>query len=275
MRHKPRIEPLNSEASPLGQAISVADRETLTMVDRALTDRRLALAFQPVVLTRDPTRIGFHEALIRVMEPSGRIIPAKDFMPVVETRELGRQIDTAALRMGLQTLQRHPDVRISVNMSARSVGYGPWMATLKRGLAAGPTIAERLILEITESSAMLVPELVVRFMADLQAMGISFAIDDFGAGATCLRYFRDFAFDILKIDGMFVRGIEGDPDNQALVQAMIGIARHFHMMTVAEMIETEAEATVLRAMGVDCLQGYAFGAPTVRPAFAEAARRQA
>jgi EAL domain-containing protein (putative c-di-GMP-specific phosphodiesterase class I) len=275
MPHKPRIEPLNADGSPLGQAISVGDRQTLAMVQAALTEGRLALAYQPVVMTRDPSRIGFHEALIRVMEPSGRIIPARDFMPVVETQELGRQIDTASLRMGLQTLQRHPEVRISVNMSARSVGYGPWMATLRRGLAAGPTVAERLILEITESSAMLVPDLVVRFMADLQAQGISFAIDDFGAGHTCLRYFRDFAFDILKIDGLFTRGIEADRDNQALVRAMLSIGRHFHMMTVAEMIETEAEATALRAMGVDCLQGYAFGAPTVRPAFAEGARRRA
>jgi EAL domain-containing protein (putative c-di-GMP-specific phosphodiesterase class I) len=133
-----------------------------------------------------------------------------------------------------------------------------------------PTIAERLILEITESSAMLVPELVVRFMQDLQSRGIAFALDDFGAGYTAFRYFRDFAFDILKVDGMFTRGIENDPDNQALVRALVSVGKHFHMLTVAEMVETAAEAECLRTIGLDCLQGYAFGMPTMKPTFMQA-----
>ncbi len=275
MSRKPQIDPLDAEASPLGAAIEANDREVLAMVTQALRDRRLALAWQPVVMARDPGRVGFYEGLMRVMDPSGRPIPAKSFMPAVESHAIGREIDVAALRMGLQALARFPDIRISVNMSARSVGYPPWMEALKRGLSQGPTIAERLILEITEQSAMLVPELVVAFMSRLQAKGISFALDDFGAGQTCLRYFRDFAFDILKIDGMFTRGIEASADNRALVQAMVGIGRHFHMLTVAEMVETAAEAEALRRVGLDCLQGYAFGAPTTRPAFAEAERRRA
>jgi EAL domain-containing protein (putative c-di-GMP-specific phosphodiesterase class I) len=275
MARKMRVDPLNPEASPLGAAIGMNDRQVLAMVEAALRERRLALAFQPVVMARDTGRIGFHEGLIRIMDPSGRAIPARSFMPSVEGHAIGREIDVAALRMGLQTLARHPEIRLSINMSARSVGYPAWTDTLKRGLAQGPTIAERLILEITESSAMLLPELVVQFMSNLQAKGISFALDDFGQGQTCLRYFRDFAFDILKIDGMFTRGVEANADNRALVQAMVSIGRHFHMLTVAEMVETAAEAEALRRLGLDCLQGYAFGAPTTQPAFAERERRRA
>ena len=76
-----------------------------------------------------------------------------------------------------------------------------------------------------------------------------------------MRYFKDYYFDILKIDGQFIRGIAEDFDNQALVRSMISIAQHFDMLTVAEYVENAADADMLRALGVDCLQGYLFGAP--------------
>ncbi|MBI1170279.1 EAL domain-containing protein [bacterium] len=274
---KPRVEAVAGLASPLGVAISEADQDTMRMVAEAVRTRRLALAYQPVVLARDPGRVAFHEGLIRVLEPNGRIIPARDFIAAIEAHELGREIDCAALEFGLLALARHPDLRLSINMSARSIGYPRWMRTLKRGLGSGPTVGERLILEITETSAMLLPELVVNFMEELQPLGVAFAIDDFGAGNTALRYFKDFYFDILKIDGQFIQKIHQDPDNQALVRAMLSIGRHFDMFTVAEAVETPEEAALLREMGVDCLQGYLFGAPSVRPPWppAEAQSRSA
>lgn len=273
-RKKPRIDAAVGLASPLGVAISDGDRATMSMVRAALETRRLRLAYQPVVLSRDPARVAFHEGLIRILDPTGRVIPAKDFITAVESHEIGREIDCAALEMGLGALARHPGLRLSVNMSARSIGYPKWMKLLRRGLAAGPTVAERLILEITESSAMLVPEIVIAFMAELQHKGIAFALDDFGSGYTAIRYFKDFFFDILKIDGQFVRGIDHDPDNHALTAALLSIGQHFQMFTVAEAVETMAEAECLRALGVDCQQGYLFGAPRMKPDWAEAALRK-
>ena len=262
---KPRIDGRAGLHNPLAAAIAEGDRATLSMVREAIDSRRLRLAYQPVVLARDPARIAFHEGLIRVLEPSGRIIPAKDFMAAVEAHEIGREIDCAALEFGLVTLARNPQLRISINMSARSIGYPRWMRVLHRGLALGPTVGERLILEITESSAMMVPELVITFMEDLQAKGIAFALDDFGSGYTAIRYFKDFFFDILKIDAEFIRDIHRDPDNQVLTAALLSIGRHFEMFTVAEAVETVEEADYLRGIGVDCLQGYLFGAATVKP----------
>ena len=96
----------------------------------------------------------------------------------------------------------------------------------------------------------------------------SFALDDFGSGHTALRYFNDFKFDVLKIDGQFIKSINSDPDIQALVRAMIDIAKHFDMLTIAEFVETRAEAETLIARGADCLQGFYFSAPSVRPRFA-------
>ena len=274
-RHKPRMDDRASMASPLGAAISQADRDTIAMVRSALDTGRLRLAYQPVVLGFDPEKIAFHEALIRVFEPSGRIIPACDFITVVEDTEMGRLIDCAALDMGLSALHHHPELRLSINMSARSIGFPQWMRTLKRGLNASPTIGERLILEITESSAMQVPELVIAFMDQLQDQGVAFALDDFGAGMTAFRYFKDFQFDIVKIDGQFIRGVHANADNQVLTQALASIGRHFDMVVVAEQVEDVADAEWLRAKGIDCLQGYLFGAPTVKPDWLKPKQRAA
>ena len=274
-RNKPRIDDRASMSSPLGAAISQADRETIAMVRLALETRQLRLAYQPVVLGSDPQKIAFHEGLIRVLEPSGRIIPARDFITVVEDTEIGRLIDCAALEMGLAALLHHPELRLSINMSARSIGYPKWTRTLRRGLSASSTIGERLILEITESSAMQVPELVIAFMDQLQDQGVAFALDDFGAGMTAFRYFKDFQFDIVKIDGQFIRGIHGDADNQVLTQALASIGRHFDMVVVAESVEEVADAEWLRGKGIDCLQGYLFGAPTVKPDWLKTSARKA
>jgi EAL domain-containing protein (putative c-di-GMP-specific phosphodiesterase class I) len=102
-------------------------------------------------------------------------------------------------------LAKYPDLRLSINISARSIGYGQWVDILGRALRRDSSIADRLILEITESSAMLMPELVMHFMCDLRQRRITFALDDFGAGTTSFRYSRDFAFDIVKIDGQFTK----------------------------------------------------------------------
>lgn len=254
--------PEDGLASPLNVADRLRQEETLFMVRRALDERRAMLAFQPVVQARMTNRVAFYEAFIRILDDQGRVIPARDFMDAVETHEIGRRIDCLALELGLLALAREPSIRLSVNMSARSIGYPTWLATLERGLRADPTIAERLILEITEGSAMVMPDLVTVFMADMQTRGICFALDDFGAGYTAFRYLKDFYFDIIKIDGQFIRGISKDPDNQVLAQALVSIARHFDMFTVAESVETAEDARYLIDIGVDCLQGYYYGVPS-------------
>lgn len=254
-------------ANPLDVAITARDADTMTMVREAIAHKEAMLAFQPVMRAPVQNSVAFYEGLIRVLDQTGRVIPAKDFMPLVENTELGREIDVLALAKGCEALAQVPRLRLSINMSARSIGYKPWMRTLERWLNRDDSIGPRLILEITESSAMTVPELVIDFMDRLQMRGICFALDDFGAGFTALRYFKDFFFDVLKIDGQFIRGIANDPDNLTLTRAMISIGQQFDMLTVAEMVESAEDAEVLRRLGVDCLQGYYFGAPTTQPSW--------
>ena len=274
-RHKARkAERLARTSNPLDIAVAGRDGAVLAMVDRAVRAGDTLLAFQPVVQALRPDRVAFHEGLIRVLDETGRIIPAAEFILKIEERETGRIIDCLALEMGLRALAEEPSLRLSINMSARSIGYPRWMRSLERGLRRDETAAERLILEITESSAMMVPELVVAFMNEIQAKGVSFALDDFGAGYTSFRYLKQFSFDILKIDGQFVRGVATDPDNQVLAQALQMIARQFDMFTVAEGVERAEDAAWLAREGLDCLQGYYFGAPTTMPPWRDTAKEQ-
>lgn len=223
------------------------------------------LAYQPIVRAGAASDVAYYEGLIRIVDDSGRIVPLKDFMPTAEMTELGRQIDCLSLSLGLKALQDSPGLRLAINMSARSIGYPDWIRTLRQSARDNPMVAERLILEITESSAMEMPEEVNAFMSEAQKYGISFALDDFGAGYTSFRYLRDFCFDMLKIDGQFIRSISKQPDNQVLTGALQSIAHHFDMFTIAESVETADDAAFLIEIGIDCMQGYYFGAPTIAP----------
>lgn len=267
MQNAIRNEPADTGplSDPLTVAVELRDHEAIDLVRHALRHKQVKLAFQPVVQTASPDRMAFYEGLLRVHDVSGRVIPAQSFIGAVEDTEMGRMLDTLALEQGLIALKAEPGLRLAINMSARSIAYPGWRQVLDRGLQDDPTAGERLILEITERTAITMPDLVQVFMAELQQKGISFALDDFGAGYTSFKYLKDFYFDILKIDGEFIRGIHNDADNQILAQAMLSLARHFDMFTVAESVESHSDAEYLASIGVDCMQGYYFGAPTINP----------
>lgn len=267
-RHAKADLPEGAE-NPLSAAVAGRDRSTLDMVDEAVRHNQTVLAYQPVMQAMAPHGVAFYEGYIRVLDPTGRVIPAREFMHVVEDKEIGREMDCLALQHGLKALEKYPQIRLSVNMSARSIGYQRWHKVLDRFLKRDGTLGERLVLEITEASAMAAPELVTDFMGRMQQHGIAFALDNFGASTTAIGHFRQFFFDAVKIDGQFVRGIHASHDNQSVVRALIGIAKQFDMFVVAESVESQADAEFLVENGVDCLQGYLFGAPSVSPPWIE------
>jgi EAL domain-containing protein (putative c-di-GMP-specific phosphodiesterase class I) len=246
---------------PLSAAVMSRDRDVPLMVREALAAGRTQLAFQPIVAAGPEGRIAFYEGFIRLLDDGNRILPAGSFISTVEETEMGREIDCAALRLGLKMLRANPRIRLAINMSARSIGDGAWRRELELGLARDPAVGARLILEMSESSAMQLPEVVTRFMAEMQPKGITFALDDFGAGLTAFRYLKDFLFDMVKVDSLFVKGIDQTPDHQVIAEALIMVAHQFEMFAIAEGVETAAEAQVLTALGVDCLQGWLYGVP--------------
>ncbi|MEM9013235.1 MAG: GGDEF domain-containing phosphodiesterase [Pseudomonadota bacterium] len=237
------------------------------LVMDALAEDRVTLAFQPVVGAASPHLPAFHECLVRIRDRSGTVLRAAEFMPAIEQLGLVRQIDRAVLRRALSVLAEVPDIRLSVNISAQSLMDAEWLAILEEAIQDHGPIAERLIVELTEGTAIADVSRARSFTEAVQRSGAALALDDFGAGHTSFGHFRDFRFDCVKIDGAFVRGLTRSPDNQALIKALIAMAQHFEMFTVAEFVETAEEAALLAELGVDCLQGYYFGAPEIAPAW--------
>ncbi len=261
-------------SSPLSVMVKSQDADTLIMVRNALEQKRVMLAFQPVMQALEPDKTAFYEGLIRVLDAKGRIIPAKDFIGVIEDKELGRIIDTLTLEKGFEALAAAPDMRLSINMSIRSIGYSRWKHTLTTGLKRDPTLGERLIIEISEKAAITIPEIMQTFMAELHAQGISIALDNFGSGYSSLKCLKNLYVDILKINGDFIRDIDVDSGNHAITRAIISLAQELDILTVAESIETHTEANTLIQLGIDCLQGYYFGMPTITPYWQKSDPRQ-
>jgi EAL domain-containing protein (putative c-di-GMP-specific phosphodiesterase class I) len=260
-QHETAAIPPAPRASSSGSRLERSARIRFA-VAQALAQGRVDFHFQPVVRADAPGFAAFHELLVRVAQPSGEILNAGVFMPLIEEGALGRAIDRLALARAVALLQANPGVRLSVNMSPLSMGDEGWLEVFEAAAARSRPVLGRLTLEITETEAIRDIAQTREFMEHVRATGVAFAIDDFGAGVTGFRHFREMRFDIVKIDGAFVRGIAGQPDSQVLVECLIAVARHFEMMTVAERVETEAEAEVLRRLGVDCLQGYLTGRPS-------------
>ena len=248
-------------ADPLLYAMASRDADVMTLVSEALAAGRAKLAYHPIVTADAAPRVAFYEGLVRLMDEAGRVIPASHFMPLIEETGMGRQIDCVTLDLALRLLRQTPDLRLSVNLSARSIGDGEWRRILDRGLLDRANLGDRLVFEISETSAMMLHENVIRFMAEMQPKGVAFALDGFGAGLTAFRHLKDFFFDLVKIDKSFVKGIDQDPDNQVLAEALITVAHQFEMFAIADGVETEAEAAFLKGIGVDCLQGYLYGVP--------------
>ncbi|MEM1299340.1 MAG: EAL domain-containing protein [Pseudomonadota bacterium] len=230
----------------------------------AVASDDLALAYQPVVHANGGHVISFHECLARLRQSDGKLLTAAEFMPAIERLGLAPMIDRQVLAMTLDTLRAHPVARFAVNIFPHTVQDAEWLAVLEAAIAEDESVGERLIVEITESAAILDVDRTRAFMDRLRTQGVSFALDDFGAGHTSIRYLRDFRFDILKIDGQFIRDIDRNPDNAFLVDTFARYAERFEMMTVAEAIQTPAEARCLQDIGIEFFQGFQFGSPSLK-----------
>lgn len=231
-------------------------------VQSALKTGRLILAYQPVVDARTHA-VHHYECLLRLRLESGAIVPAAAFVPVVERSGLMRLIDRRALDLSLAELSRHADVALAINISAVTTTDASWLRTLNASLKNRPDISARLCVELTETIALENIEETAKFVSSLRDLGVRVALDDFGAGFTSFRNLRSLAVDTVKIDGSFIKDLSGNIDNQVFVRTLMGLADSFGLSTVAECVETAADAAHLAERGVGYLQGYYFGRPMI------------
>jgi len=239
---------------------------TAERIQAALREDRFVFAYQPVVSAKDGQAVHY-ECLLRIVEENGDIRSAAWFMPVVEEMGLIRQIDRRVAEMAVRELGRCPDVKLAINVSAHTTSDRVWMRKLQDALKGRPEVARRLIVEITETVALKDLDVTEEFVKDVRALGASVALDDFGAGYTSFKSLRRLGVEEVKIDGSYIKDLIANPDNQVFVRALLGLAQGLKLRTVAECVETEAEANWLRAEGIDLFQGYFFGRPDTKPAW--------
>ncbi len=231
----------------------------------ALNERRIAMAFEPVVAaqSREPA---FFECLIRMEQDHGKVLLAPDIVPVAEKLGLIRLVDHRVLELVVGELAVAPNVRLSLNISPDTTMDPDWWASIESLMRAHPGVAERLIVEITETVAIQDIDDLRGFVTRLKNFGSQIAIDDFGAGYTSFRNLRKLGVDIVKIDGAIVQNIARSADDRAFVQTLIDLARRLQIKTVAEWVQDEESAIMLRDWGCDYIQGRLIGlAAAARP----------
>jgi diguanylate cyclase (GGDEF)-like protein len=231
----------------------------------ALNERRIVTAFEPVVQARSRDA-AFYECLVRMEQTDGQVLLAPDIVPVAERLGLIRLVDHCVLELVVAELAASPAVQLSLNISPDTTMDPDWWASIESLMRAHPGVAERLIVEITETVAIRDVDDLRGFVARLKNFGSRIAIDDFGAGYTSFRNLRKLGVDIVKIDGAFVQNIARSADDRAFVQTLIDLARRLGIETVAEWVQDEESALMLRDWGCDYIQGRLIGlASSERP----------
>jgi diguanylate cyclase (GGDEF)-like protein len=231
----------------------------------ALNERRIVMAFEPVVEACS-RNAAFYECLVRMEQDDGQVLLAPDIVPVAEKLGLIRLVDHRVLELVVAELASSPKVQLSLNISPDTTMDPDWWASIESLMRAHPGVAERLIVEITETVAIQDIDDLRGFVARLKNFGSRIAIDDFGAGYTSFRNLRKLGVDIVKIDGAFVQSIVRSADDRAFVQTLIDLARRLGIKTVAEWVQDDASAAMLRDWGCDYIQGRLIGlASSARP----------
>ncbi len=221
----------------------------------AISARRFSMAFQPIVGMAD-RKAHHHEALLR---PEGDGVPGPgEFAALAEATGLVEELDMAVVTTVVEAMMRASRASVAANISGLSMQSPRFMDRLYRLLASQKGLAGRLMFELTESAEIEDEAAAAEAIAGLRAKGYAVCLDDFGAGAASFRYIRQFPCDFVKIDGHYIRQMES-PREKAILGSMLDLAKALSCATIAEHVETEAQATALAGMGVAYGQGWLFG----------------
>lgn len=260
------------------QSHSERNLQLVNAMRHALARNEFHLQYQPQVTLRDGHIIGA-EALLRWQHPElGAISPA-EFIPIAEDSGQIIPIGEWVLRTAVKQMKDWidsglPPMVIAVNLSAIQFRQPDLPALVSRILEEAQLAPDYLELELTEAVAMDDPQTAISVMDDLFERGIRMSIDDFGTGYSSLSYLKRFKVYKLKIDQSFVRDISDDPEDKAIVTAIINLASSLGMHTIAEGVETASQLAFLRLQGCDEVQGYYFSQPLPSVQFEAFVRKQ-
>lgn len=261
---------------PTANQVRAAMQERVYWVEYlrdALMDGRFELFAQPLLRLADD-HINHYEILVRMRGPDGDLVAPNRFIPIAEQSRQIVDLDRWVLRESLKLMQalhrKDADLHLAVNLSAHTLHTADLYGILVEELTRYQINPKRLTLEITETAAVTDFIKVRSMIAKIRELGCRFSLDDFGVGFSSFHYLRQLPASSVKIDGLFIRDLDRNPDDRLLVQAMVNIAHGFGKQTVAEYVGSEEILTLLRSYGVTYAQGFHIGHPRpVTEVFAE------
>ncbi len=228
----------------------------------ALRNNSFTLAFQPIVDAQTGKPV-MHESLLRMHDKTGNVIAAAHLIPIAEKLGLIRLMDLNVLDLVLETLRGNPQARLSMNISGVTAADPGWFRRIVDILGQNTDLTDRLVVEITETAMLNELSETGRLISRLREAGCRVAIDDFGAGYTSYRNLKELDADIVKLDGAFCDNLADNPDNQYFVRSLLDLARNMNLEVIAEWVQREEDAALLREWGVHYFQGHLFGAARI------------
>ncbi|MBV8559245.1 MAG: EAL domain-containing protein, partial [Acidimicrobiia bacterium] len=231
---------------------------------RAPQRGELRALYQPIVRLADGAMVAC-EALVRWVHPERGLLEAAQFVPLAEETgiivPIGGWVLEEACRQAASWPGDGTAPAVSVNLSARQLSRADLVDGVAQALTASGLDPDRLWLEITESVLMEDADTAVDALGRLRALGVHLCVDDFGTGYSSLAYLRRFPVDALKVDRSFVAGLGKDPEDSAIVEAVVSMAHSLRLSVVAEGVETDDQLARLRDLGCELAQGFYFAAP--------------
>jgi len=231
---------------------------------RAPERGELRALYQPIVRLADGSMVAA-EALVRWVHPERGLLEASQFVPLAEETGIivpvGSWVLAEACRQAVTWSGNGHAPAVSVNLSARQLSRSDLVDLVAGALGDSGLNPDRLWLEITESVLMEDADTAVETLQRLRALGVHLSVDDFGTGYSSLAYLRRFPVDSLKVDRSFVAGLGEDPEDSAIVEAVVSMAHSLRLSVVAEGVETDEQLTRLRDLGCELAQGFYFAAP--------------
>jgi diguanylate cyclase (GGDEF)-like protein/PAS domain S-box-containing protein len=239
----------------------------LQQLQVALKDGRFELHAQPIVSVDPAGGTGpALEVLLRLKDENGVSVMPAEFMRAAERYRLMPHVDrwvvqTALAALGRGAVRLQPGRSLCINLSGQTLGDAGFLEFVVDCLDRTAVAPDRICFEVTENSVITNIEHARRFIGVLHGMGCQFALDDFGRGLSSFANLKNLQLDYLKIDGYFIRNLASDTVNQAMVTAMIKLARSLNFRVIAEHVEDMSALDSAKRMGVDFVQGYQVGRP--------------
>ena len=238
--------------------------DLLHLINNAIQKEQFFLVFQPIVDIFSGETL-HHEALMRVMDETGKMVYPGKIIPIAERFGLMAQLDQLVIKLAFKALENYPELRVFVNLSGTSLGDEGLLDFIEENMRSRAIEPTRLCFEITETTAMKDLVRAERWIRRLKQSGCLFALDDFGVGFSSFSYLKYLSVDYVKIDGSYVREMDKDSKQRALVQAMSTVARSLCKVVIAEFVESSSILELLKEDQVSHGQGYYLCYPELVP----------